>query len=72
MKTSVLVLKAITRFLIGAISVGFLIFLPAGTLSFFNGWILMCILFVPMLVAGAYLMLKNPELLSKRLVAKEK
>ena len=49
-----------------------LIFLPAGTLAFFNGWLLMAILFVPMLFAGIVMMFKNPDLLKKRLDAKEK
>ena len=52
--------------------VGVLIFLPAGTLTFFNGWLLMAILFVPMIFAGIGMMIKNPDLLKKRLDAKEK
>ena len=63
---------AITKFLLGVASVGLLIFLPAGTFSFFNGWLFMGILFVPMFVAGIVMMFKNPELLQKRLNAKEK
>ena len=63
---------AIIKFLLGVILVGALIFLPAGTLDFFNGWLLMVILFVPMLLAGIVMMLKNPELLKSRLDAKEK
>ena len=51
---------------------GVLIFLPAGTLAFFNGWLLMGILFVPMFCAGIVMMFKNPELLKSRLDAKEK
>ncbi len=64
--------QAITKFLIGVVLVGILIFLPAGTLSFFNGWLLMGILFIPMLLAGIVMMCKKPELLEKRLNAKEK
>ncbi|MBQ2746344.1 MAG: isoprenylcysteine carboxylmethyltransferase family protein, partial [Clostridia bacterium] len=52
--------------------VGLLIFLPAGTLEFFNGWLLMGILFIPMFFAGIVMMLKNPDLLKSRLNAKEK
>ena len=52
--------------------VGVLIFLPAGSISFFNGWLLMGILFIPMFVAGIVMMCKNPKLLAKRLQAKEK
>jgi len=67
-----LFLAAITKFLAGAVLVGVLIFLPAGTLSFFNGWLLMGILFVPMFLAGIVMMFKNPALLASRLDAKEK
>ena len=67
-----LFIGAITKFLFGVILVGALIFLPAGTFSFFNGWMLMGILFLPMLLAGFVMMFKNPELLKSRLNAKEK
>lgn len=63
--------QAILKFILGVILVGLLIFLPAGTLLFFNGWLLMAILFVPMFLAGIVMMFKNPELLKKRLSAKE-
>ena len=63
---------AILKFLLGVVLVGVLIFLPAGTLVFFNGWLLMGILFVPMFCAGIVMMFKNPELLKSRLDAKEK
>lgn len=65
-------MSAIIKFLSGFILVGALIFLPAGTLLFFNGWLLMGILFVPMFFAGIVMMLKNPSLLKSRLYAKEK
>lgn len=64
--------QAIAKFLLGVILVGILIFLPAGTLSFFNGWLLMGILFVPMFLAGIMMMIVNPHLLKTRLNAKEK
>ena len=64
--------SAIIKFLLGVILVGALIFLPAGSLSYVNGWILMGILFVPMFIAGIVMMIKSPELLKKRLDAKEK
>lgn len=64
--------SAIIKFLLGVALVGALIFLPAGTLEFFNGWLLMAILFVPMFFAGIVMMFKNPDLLKKRLDAKEK
>ncbi len=64
--------SAIVKFLLGGILVGVLIFLPAGTFSFFGGWLLMGILFVPMFIAGIVMMFLNPQLLRKRLEAKEK
>jgi len=67
-----LFISAITKFLLGICLVGLLIFLPAGSLSFFNGWLLMGILFIPMFFAGIVMMLKNPDLLKSRLNAKEK
>jgi protein-S-isoprenylcysteine O-methyltransferase Ste14 len=63
--------QALTKFLLGVIVFGLLIFLPAGSLHYWQGWLLMGILFVPMFVAGLILMVKNPELLRKRLNAKE-
>ena len=63
---------AITKFMLGVALVGVLIFLPAGTFSYFNGWLLMGILFVPMFLAGIVMMFKNPDLLKSRLNAKEK
>lgn len=64
--------EAIIKFLLGILLVGLLIFLPAGTFSYFNGWLLMGILFVPMFIAGIVMMIANPSLLQKRLNAKEK
>lgn len=64
--------EAIIKFISGIILVGALIFLPAGTISFFNGWLFMGILFIPMFFAGIVMMLKNPSLLKSRLDAKEK
>ncbi len=67
-----LFISAITKFILGVALVGLLIFLPAGSLSFFGGWLLMGILFIPMFFAGIVMMLKNPDLLKSRLNAKEK
>ena len=64
--------EAIIKFLLGIILVGLLIFLPAGTLKYLNGWIFMGILFIPMFLAGLVMMIKNPSLLKSRLDAKEK
>jgi len=70
--TKELFIQAIIKFTLGVVLVGVLVFLPAGTLEFLNGWLFMGVLFVPMFVAGIVLMLKNPALLKKRLKAKEK
>ena len=64
--------SAILKFLLGVVLVGVLIFLPAGTLEYINGWVLMGILFIPMFLAGIVMMFKNPALLKSRLGAKEK
>ena len=69
--TMKLFLGAITKFLCGVALVGLLLLLPAGTFSYFNGWLLMGILFVPMFFAGIVMMFKNPDLLRSRLDAKE-
>ena len=66
-----LFIQAITKMTLGIILVGLLIFLPAGTFLFSNGWILMALLFIPMLIAGVIMMFKNPELLKRRLNSKE-
>ena len=67
-----LFISAIAKFLLGVILVGALLFLPAGTFSYPQAWLLMGVLFVPMFLAGFVMMWKNPELLKKRLNAKEK
>lgn len=70
--TAKLFIEALTKFLLGIVLVGVLIFLPAGTIRFAYGWILMGILFVPMLIAGIVMICKNPKLLKGRLESKEK
>lgn len=70
--TAKLFFSAILKFFLGVFLVGLLIFLPAGTLDFFGGRLLLFILFVPMFVAGLVMMVKNPALLKSRLSAKEK
>ena len=67
-----LFIQAITKFSGGLVLVGLLLFLPAGSLHFWQAWLLMGILFVPMLIAGLVMMGRNPDLLRKRLDAKEK
>ena len=66
-----LFIQAFGKFLLGVVILGLLIFLPAGSLSYWQGWLLMGILFVPMFVAGLVMLAKNPELLRKRRNAKE-
>ena len=70
--TTKLFLQTLIKFFSGLILVGLLIFLPAGTVSFFNGWLFILVLFVPMLILGIVLMIKAPKLLEKRLNTKEK
>ena len=67
-----LFVSAILKFSLGVVLIGLLIFLPAGTFAFFNGWLFMGILFIPMFLAGLVMMAKNPKLLESRLNAKEK
>lgn len=64
--------QAILKFIFGVVLVGALLFIPANSINYWNGWLFMGLLFVPMLVAGIILMVKNPELLRKRLKTKEK
>ena len=63
--------EAIIKFLLGVVLVGLLLFLPANTLNYPNGWLFMCLLFIPMFIAGIIMMIKSPDLLKSRLNAKE-
>ncbi len=63
--------KALIRYLFGVLIVGILIFLPAGTFAFWQGWLLMGILFVPMFIAGCVMIKRDPGLLERRLNARE-
>ena len=67
-----LFIQAMTKFLGGVVLVGLLLFLSAGSLRYWQAWLLIGILFVPMLMAGLVMMGRNPDLLRKRLNAKEK
>ncbi len=67
-----LLISAIIKFSFGIIFVGLLLFLPAGTFDFFNAWLFIGLLFIPMFILGIFLFIKSPELLEKRLNAKEK
>ncbi len=66
-----LFVQAIIKFLSGLVLVGLVLFLPAGTLAYKQAWLLIGILFIPMFIAGLIMMKKSPDLLKKRLDAKE-
>lgn len=67
-----LILNALTKFVLGLVLVGLLLFLPAGTFSYTGGWLFLALLFIPMLIMGTVLAVKAPELLRKRLDGREK
>lgn len=67
-----LLMEALTKFACGLLIVGLLIFLPAGTLDYTYGWLLIGLLFGPMLTAGFVMLAKSPEFLKRRLDTKEK
>ena len=64
--------SALTKYLLGLLLTGLLLFLPAGTLHYANGWLFIVLLFAPMLVLGAVMLVKAPALLQKRLSTREK
>lgn len=66
-----LLFRALVKYLLGLLLVGALLFLPAGTLCYANGWLFLGLLFLPMLALGAVLFCKAPALLEKRISAKE-
>ena len=63
--------EAILKFLLGVILVALFLFVPAGSISYFHGWLFMSILFIPMFIAGIIMLFKSPDLLKNRLMAKE-
>lgn len=67
-----LFIQASTRFILGLIVIALLLFVSSGTLNYWNAWLFMGILFIPMFIAGIVLMIQNPGLLRKRLNAAEK
>lgn len=67
-----LLCNALIKLLCGLLLISLLIFLPAGTVHYFNGWLLMGVLFVPILILGVVLLIKSPALLAKRLDLREK
>lgn len=68
---SKLLIQAITKVTLGLVLVSILLFFPAGTIHYWNAWLFMGVLFIPMFLAGLILLLKSPNLLAKRLKAKE-
>ena len=64
--------NAIIKYLLGVLIVGLLLFISAGTLKYYNGWLFMLLLFIPMFITGIIMMIYNPELLRSRLNAREK
>ena len=69
--SSRLFIQAVGKFLLGLTCVGVLLFVPAGTFDYWQAWLFVAVLFLPMFVAGIVLLFRNPELLRKRLGAKE-
>ena len=67
-----ILLKTLVKYIIGIVLVGALVFLPSGTLKYINGWLFIGLLFIPMLILGIILAVKDPSLLEKRINAKEK
>lgn len=67
-----LFIKAIFRFFLGVLMVGFLLFVPADSFDYWNAWLFMGLLFIPMFIAGIVMMIKNPKLLERRLNLKER
>ena len=65
-------IEAISKFLLGVVLVGVLLFLPAFSFEYWNAWLFMGLLFIPMFIVGIFLIFKNPKLLESRLKAKEK
>lgn len=70
--TKKLFCQAVIKFIMGVLIVGILLFLPAGTFNYWQAWLLLAVLFIPMFSAGVVMILKSPELLRKRLNFSEK
>lgn len=67
-----LMMNALVKYSMGLVMVGLLLFLPAGTFDYWNAWLFIGLLFIPMLLLGIVLAVKSPDLLEKRLNSKEK
>jgi protein-S-isoprenylcysteine O-methyltransferase Ste14 len=64
--------KALSRFILGLIFISAILFIPAGSIEYWNAWLFIGILFIPILFVGIYLIIRDPELLDKRLNSQEK
>lgn len=64
--------KALSRFIAGLIFISAILFIPAGSIQYWNAWLFIGILFIPILFVGIYLVIRDPELLDKRLNSQEK
>ena len=71
MMNAKLFFQALSKFLLGLIIICILLFIPAGTINYPNGWLFIALLFIPMLIVGIIVFYKSPELLKRRLNAKE-
>ena len=71
MRDKKLFFQALSKFIIGLVIICMLLFIPAGTLHYPNGWLFIALLFIPMLIAGIFMFIKTPDLLRRRLNAKE-
>ena len=67
-----LLVQALVKFIAGIVLISILLFLPAGSFAYWQGWVLIGVLFIPMFIAGIIMLIKSPDLLRKRLNAKEK
>lgn len=67
-----LLVQALVKFIAGIVLISMLLFLPAGSFAYWQGWVLIGVLFIPMFIAGTIMLIKSPDLLRKRLNAKEK
>ena len=63
--------QALIKFFFGLIVISLLLFIPAGTINYFNGWLFIALLFIPMFIVGIIIFIKSPDLLKRRLNAKE-
>ena len=67
-----LFLQSLKKIIAGFVAIGLLLYLPAGTFNYWNAWLFVAVLFVPMIFLGIVMLFKSPRLLEKRLDAKEK